>query len=89
MIPNSGSEVNIIVVVRFDWRKYFERKIMSEGLGAESVSVGGTGEGLQVGVLDAVLVTGLVVVVVALVVRYRRRKLEEQSNLRSLKVITK
>lgn len=62
---------------------------MSEGLGAESVSVGGTGEGLQVGVLDAVLVTGLVVVVVALVVRYRRRKLEEQSNLRSLKVITK
>lgn len=46
------------------------------------------GEGLQVGVVDVVLLTGLVVVLVALVLRFRRKKQEEQ-DLRSLKVVTK
>lgn len=49
----------------------------------DSVS-GGTGEGLQVGVLDAVLLTGVLVVVVALFLRFRRNRHEEQ--IRSLKV---
>lgn len=58
---------------------------MSEGV--DSVS-GGAGEGLQVGLLDAVLLTGVVVVVVALLLRFRRKRQEEQGNLRSLKVIS-
>jgi hypothetical protein len=45
--------------------------------------------GLQVSVLDAVLLAGLVVVVVAVLVRFRRKRLEEQNNLRNLRVITK
>ena len=61
---------------------------MSEGVDAEVVG-GGSGEGLQVGVLDAVLLSGLLVVVVALLVRFRRKRLEEQNNLRSLKVVNK
>lgn len=61
---------------------------MSEGVSAESVS-GESGVGLQIGFLDAVLLTGLVVVVVGLVVRLRRRNQDDQNSLRSLKVITK
>lgn len=61
---------------------------MSEGVDTEAVG-GGGGEGLQVGVLDAVLLGGLVVVVVALLVRFRRKRLEEQNNLRSLKVVNR
>lgn len=61
---------------------------MSEGVNAESVR-GESGGGLQVGVLDAVLLTGLVVVVVAFLLRLKRKKQEDQNNLRNLKVVTK
>ena len=50
---------------------------------------GGSGEGLQVGVLDALLLAGVLVIVLILFLRYRRKQLEEKDNLRSLKVITK
>lgn len=59
---------------------------MSEDRGAESpVSV----EGGYVGILDVAVVGGLLVVVLALAIRYRRRQLENPDNLRKLSVLSR
>lgn len=42
----------------------------------------------SIGILDVVLIAGLVAVVAVLVMRFRRKKLEEQNTLRSLKVMS-
>lgn len=48
---------------------------------------GAAGGAVSVGILDVVIIAGLVAVVAVLVMRFRRKKLEEQNTLRSLKVM--
>lgn len=55
---------------------------MSEDTNLEPESAG-------VSVLDVVVISGVLVIAFALVWRFRKRRLEEQNNFRSLKVVTK
>ena len=61
---------------------------MSEEQGGEVEGEGGGG-GLQVGILDVVVLARLLVFVVAVVMRFRRKRLEEQNSLRNLKVLSR
>ena len=47
----------------------------------------GDGGAVSVGVLDVVIIAGLVAVVVVLLMRFRRKRMEDKNTLRSLKVM--
>lgn len=60
---------------------------MPEDVQVESASEE-PGDGGYFSLVDGILLVGVVVIVLALIIRFRKRKIEERNSLRNLRVIT-